>query len=65
MSDGVSAVAMTLLVLDLQVEANGGESLAARLGHHWPNFAAYPIATALGLLWPPLTLIAIGVLAIY
>lgn len=26
---------------------------------------AYPVATALGLLWPPLMLIAIGALAIY
>jgi hypothetical protein len=26
---------------------------------------AYPVATAAGLLWPPLILIAIGVLAVY
>jgi hypothetical protein len=26
---------------------------------------AYPVATALGLLWPPLMLLAIGALAVY
>jgi Predicted integral membrane protein len=37
-SDGVIAVAITLLVLDLRVpEPDGGEDLAVRLLALWPN----------------------------
>ena len=51
-SDGVLAVAITLLVLDLHVESGGGESLAAQLGHNWPNFAAYLVSFfVIGVIW--------------
>jgi len=54
-SDGVFAVAITLLVLDLNVagppRATNG-SLAAQLGHLWPNYAAYVVSfLVIGILW--------------
>lgn len=52
-SDGVIAVAITLLVLDLRVpEPDGGEDLAARLLNLWPNYLAYGISfLAIGIMW--------------
>jgi uncharacterized membrane protein len=52
-SDGVIAVAITLLVLDLRVpEVEGTASLAARLGAQWPNYLAYAISfVAIGIIW--------------
>jgi len=46
-SDGVFCVALTLLALDIGVEAKSGESnlgLANRLIHLWPKFLAYGIS---------------------
>lgn len=43
-SDGVFAIAITLLVLDLKVPksgAPGGESLSVALSREWPSFIAY------------------------
>jgi uncharacterized membrane protein len=52
-SDGVIAVAITLLVLDLRVpEVEGTAGLAARLGAQWPNYLAYAISfVAIGIMW--------------
>jgi uncharacterized membrane protein len=52
-SDGVLAIAVTLLVLDLHVpSARSGVSLADQLGREWPNFAAYAISFAtIGIIW--------------
>ncbi len=52
-SDGVIAVAITILVLDLRVPPPSGEgSLAARLGALWPNYLAYVISfVAIGIMW--------------
>lgn len=52
-SDGVIAVAITLLVLDLRVpEPIDGVSLAHRLGQMWPNYLAYVISfLAIGIMW--------------
>jgi uncharacterized membrane protein len=53
-SDGVFAVAITLLALDLSVAGPGpGQlSLAAKLGDHWPAFAAYAVSfAAIGIVW--------------
>ncbi len=52
-SDGVIAVAITLLVLDLRVpepDAIGG--LGRRLAELWPNYLAYAISfLAIGIMW--------------
>jgi uncharacterized membrane protein len=52
-SDGVLAVAITLLVLDLHVpEPDSRRSLAHALGQMWPNFAAYAISfITIGIIW--------------
>jgi uncharacterized membrane protein len=52
-SDGVLAVAITLLVLDIRVpDARSPGSLASKLGHGWPNYAAYVISfITIGIIW--------------
>src|SRR4051794_26135731 len=52
-SDGVFAIAITLLVLDLKVPPRGGdESLAHELGHEWPSYAAYVVSfLVIGIIW--------------
>ena len=58
-SDGVFAIAITLLVLDINVPESGFENLPRAILHEWP---AYVGATALGLLLPRVA--AAGYLAI-
>jgi uncharacterized membrane protein len=49
-SDGVLAVAITLLVLDLHVEA--GQSLGKQFRDQWPQFAAYAVSfLIIGTIW--------------
>jgi uncharacterized membrane protein len=53
-SDGVFAVAITLLALNLAVTGPGRHqpSLASQLGGHWPAFAAYAVSFAtIGIIW--------------
>ena len=52
-SDGVIAVAITLLVIDLRVPEPGADvSLAHQLGEQWPNFAAYVVSfLTIGVIW--------------
>jgi len=52
-SDGVFAVAITLLALDLAVEGPGhGTTLLQQLGHRWPAYAAYVVSFfVIGVLW--------------
>jgi uncharacterized membrane protein len=52
-SDGVLAIAITLLVLDLHVpEPSAGASLAHRLGEQWPSYAAYVVSfLTIGIVW--------------
>jgi uncharacterized membrane protein len=51
-SDGVLAVAITLLVLDLHVATGGKESLAHQLADQWPSFAAYVVSFfVIGVIW--------------
>jgi uncharacterized membrane protein len=51
-SDGVLAVAITLLVLDLHVDATGHGSLSHQLGKTWPSFAAYLVSFfVIGVIW--------------
>lgn len=50
-SDGVLAVAITLLVLDLHVEV-GAQSLAAQIRQGWPTYAAYVVSFfVIGVVW--------------
>jgi uncharacterized membrane protein len=52
-SDGVIAVAITLLALDLKVpEPTKTHSLAHSLGVQWPTYAAYVISfVTIGIIW--------------
>lgn len=52
-SDGVIAVAITLLVLDLRVpEPVAGVSLGHQLARLWPSYLAYVISfLAIGIMW--------------
>jgi uncharacterized membrane protein len=51
-SDGVFAVAITLLVLNLTVAGPGHGELTHQLGAHWPSFAAYLISFfVIGIIW--------------
>ncbi len=52
-SDGVIAVAITLLALNLPIPAAiGGRDLAHTLGHEWPAFAAFAVSfLTIGIVW--------------
>lgn len=51
-SDGVIAVAITLLALDLTVPEPGRVGLLTQLGDHWPQFAAYAVSFfSIGIIW--------------
>lgn len=55
-SDGVMAIAITLLVLDLSVppreQLAEGETLAHALAHQWPSYAAYVVSfLVIGIIW--------------
>jgi uncharacterized membrane protein len=52
-SDGVLAIAVTLLVLNIHVPAPGGAGgLAHQLGRQWPSYAAYAVSfLTIGIIW--------------
>ena len=51
-SNGVIAVAITLLALDLTVAGPGHGQLAHQLAEHWPAFLAYVISfLTIGIIW--------------
>jgi uncharacterized membrane protein len=52
-SDGVFAIAITLLVLDLKVPRHeAGRSLASALGERWPSYGAYIVSfVVIGIIW--------------
>jgi len=52
-SDGVIAIAITLLVLDIHVPATAGrQGLAHQIAHQWPSFAAYVVSfLTIGVIW--------------
>jgi uncharacterized membrane protein len=51
-SDGVFAVAITLLALNLAVKGPGSGTLAHQLGHMWPGYVAYVISFfTIGIIW--------------
>ena len=51
-SDGVLAIAITLLVLDLVVPAGSGEHLLREVAHLWPSYLAYVVSfLTIGAVW--------------
>jgi len=51
-SDGVFAVAITLLALNLAVPGPGHGPLPRQLVDHWPSFAAYGVSfLTIGIIW--------------
>jgi uncharacterized membrane protein len=51
-SDGVFAVAITLLALDLAIPVPGHGHLTSQLSAHWPSFAAYLVSfLTIGIIW--------------
>jgi uncharacterized membrane protein len=52
-SDGVLAVAITLLVLNIEVPDPGTHAdLGSALGHQWPSYAAYATSfLTIGIIW--------------
>jgi uncharacterized membrane protein len=51
-SDGVFAIAITLLVLDIHVPEPGSGSLGHELLAQWPSYAAYVISfLTIGIIW--------------
>jgi uncharacterized membrane protein len=51
-SDGVIAIAVTLLVLDIHVPPADGGALGHRLAEQWPSYAAYVVSFAtIGVIW--------------
>jgi uncharacterized membrane protein len=52
-SDGVLAVAITLLVLDLHLDVSAGhEGVGSQLREEWPSFAAYLVSFFfIGVMW--------------
>jgi uncharacterized membrane protein len=51
-SDGIMAVAITLLALDLTVPRPGQTAILTQLGNDWPQFAAYLVSFfTIGIIW--------------
>ena len=51
-SDGVFAIAVTLLVLEIAVPAGSGDDLLGALGDQWPSYLGYLVSFAtIGAIW--------------
>jgi uncharacterized membrane protein len=51
-SDGVLAIAITLLILEISVPDVKGDHLLEALGHQWPSYAAYVVSfLTIGIMW--------------
>ena len=51
-SDGVFAIAITLLVLELSVPAGSGDHLLRAFAEQWPSYLAYVVSFAtIGAVW--------------
>ncbi|MCM2425471.1 TMEM175 family protein [Streptomyces sp. RKAG337] len=51
-SDGVFAIAITLLVLEIKVPPHAGDHLWSALGEMWPSYAAYAVTfLVIGIMW--------------
>jgi hypothetical protein len=52
LSDGVYAIAITLLVLDIAVPPHAGDHLLRSLAHQWPSYLAYVVSfSTIGSSW--------------
>jgi uncharacterized membrane protein len=52
LSDGVFAIAITLLVLDIAVPAHAERDLLRAVGDQWPSYLAYAVSfSTIGALW--------------
>src|ERR1700757_2183768 len=51
-SDGIFAIAATLLVLDLHVPSHRPGQLGHALGHEWPHYATFLVSfLTIGIIW--------------
>ena len=51
-SDGVFAIAATLLILNVDAQVGGGSDLGGRLVHIWPSYLAYAVSfLTIGIMW--------------
>ncbi|UXY33147.1 TMEM175 family protein [Streptomyces sp. HUAS TT20] len=51
-SDGVFAIAITLLVLEIHVPSEHGHKLTEALTHQWPSYVAYVVSfLVIGVMW--------------
>jgi len=51
-ADGVIAIAITLLILDVKVPVVGGPRLGHALVHQWPSYAGYVVSfLTIGVIW--------------
>jgi uncharacterized membrane protein len=51
-SDGVFAIVITLLILDIKVPASAEGHLGTALAHQWPQYAAYLVSFLIvGIIW--------------
>src|SRR3954469_6230550 len=51
-SDGVFAIAITLLVLEIDVPTDSGDGLAHALAEQWPSYLAYVVSfLVVGIIW--------------
>ncbi len=51
-ADGVMAIAITLLILEIKVPDVAGRSLGRALVHEWPSYAAYAVSfLTIGVMW--------------
>jgi uncharacterized membrane protein len=51
-ADGVMAIAITLLILEVRVPPVGGRSLTTELAAEWPSYAGYAVSfLTIGIIW--------------
>jgi uncharacterized membrane protein len=51
-ADGVIAIAITLLILEVRIPPVGGNQLAAAVVHAWPSYAGYVVSfLTIGVIW--------------
>ncbi len=52
LADAVMAIAITLLILEVDVPKVEGRSLGAALAHEWPSYAGFVVSfLTIGIIW--------------